>query len=172
MSNDAASHIGEERIIQLIADGIGLLPNERDHLENCGYCRDAMTDLQGDLDRLRRQAAAVTPMPEKRFVLPSDAADRQPFRRWPRGWTVAGTALSAALLAVFIWVGGKTFLPGSPHTAPPLATLEDPEITAINMLAENALPEVYLVLSESLDGGYDEGFIDFLIPSLENDPVS
>ena len=40
------------------------------------------------------------------------------------------------------------------------------------MLAENALPEVYLDLSESLDGGYDEGFIDFLIPPLDDDSVS
>ena len=63
-------------------------------------------------------------------------------------------------------------MPGLPPTTPPVAALDDPEMMEVNMLAENALPEAYLVLSESLDGGYDEGFINFLIPSLDDDPVS
>ena len=47
-----------------------------------------------------------------------------------------------------------------------------PELIEVNRLGENALPEAYLALSESLIGGYDEGFIDFLIPPLDEDHVS
>lgn len=171
MNADAARHIPENRIIQIIADGGGRR-DEQEHLDRCGTCRDMMAALATDLDRLRQQAVLAAPAPQRHFVLPADRPQRHRFRRWHLGWAAAGTVLSAALLTIFLWGGGDSRLPGRPPTTPPVAALDDPEMIEVNMLAENALPEVYLVLSESLVGGYDEGFIDFLIPSLDDDSVS
>jgi len=171
MSADAANHIPENRIIQMIADGGGRR-DEQEHLEQCGHCRDMMAALEGDLDQLRQQAALAAPAPQRHFVLPADQPQRHRFRRRHLGWAAAGTVLSGALLTIFLWGWGDHRLPGLPPNTPPVAALDDPEMIEVNMLAENALPEAYLVLSESLDGGYDEGFIDFLIPSLDDDSVS
>ena len=91
-------------------------------------------------------------------------------RRWR--WAAAGSVLSAALVAIVVWVGGNNRLPGiSPRTLP-VANLEDPAMIKAQTLAVNALPPAYLALSESLDGGYDKGFIDFLIPPLDDDSMS
>jgi hypothetical protein len=171
MSADAARHIPENRIIQMVADG-GMRRDEQKHLEQCAPCRDMMTALESDLDRLRLQAELTTPAPQRHFVLPADRTEHRRIRRWHLGWAAAGTVLSAALLTIFLWGGGDHRLPGRMPTTPPLAALDDPEMIEVNLLAENALPEAYLVLSESLDGGYDEGFIDFLIPPLDDDSVS
>ena len=171
MSTDAASHIPEKRIIQMIAEG-GVRRDEQAHLEQCAHCRDMMAALESDLGQLHQQAVLAAPAPQRHFVLPADRPERHGFRRWRLGWAAAGTVLSAALLAIFLWTGGDNHLPGLPPSAPPMAEWEDPEMIEVNLLAENALPEAYLVLSESLDGGYDEGFIDFLIPSLDDDSVS
>jgi hypothetical protein len=168
---DAATHILESRIIQIIADG-GLRPAEREHLESCGHCRAMLTELEGDLDILRQRAAQTAPVPGRHFVLPADLPERHAVRRWRWGWAALGTVLSAALIVLFLQVGEKNRLPGLPPTATPIAEWEDPELIEINRLAENALPEAYLALSESLDGGYDEGFIDFLIPPLDDNSVS
>jgi len=171
MSADAASHIPEIRIIQMIADGDGLR-DEREHLGQCALCRDMMAALTNDLDQFRQQAAMAAPAPQRHFVLPAGRPQRHPFRRWRLGWAAAGTVLSVALLTIFLWRGADNQLPGLPPSTPPVAALDNPEMIEVNMLAENALPEAYLVLSESLEGGYDEGFIDFLIPSLDDDSMS
>ena len=167
----AANHIPENRIVQVVADGGGMRPAEQKHLDQCGDCRHRMTALEDDLSRLRQEAIRAVPAPRRSFVLPADLPEGVRRFPWRMAWA-AGTVLSAALLVLFLWSGQDNRPPGLPPTAPTTATWEDPEMVRVNMLAENALPEAYLFLSESLDGGYDEGFIDFLIPPLEDDSVS
>lgn len=171
MSADTARHIPENRIIQMVAEG-GMHHDEQEHLAQCAPCRDMMTALESDLEQLRQQAEQATPAPQRHFVLPADRTKHRRIRRWQLGWAVTGTVLSAALLTIFLWGGANHQVPGPLPTTSPLAAQEDPEMVEVNLLAESALPEAYLVLSESLDSGYDEGFIDFLIPSLDDDPVS
>ena len=171
MSAGTASHIPEDRIVRIIADG-DIPSTEQAHLERCGRCRTALTELQVDLGRFRRQAALSAPSPTKRFVLPADRPERHTLRHWRFGWPLAGTVLSIALLVFFLRMGDGWRLPGRPSPTPPIAQWADPTMTEINQLAENPLPETYLALSESLDEGDEEEFIDFLIPPLNGDPVS
>jgi hypothetical protein len=171
MNAAAEKHISEDRITQVVAEGGGLRPDEQKHLGQCGDCRDRITALEDDLRRLQRAAVWRTPAPKRAFVLPAERPEGHSRRSWRVAWA-AGTALSVALVALFLWVGRGERLPGLPPSAPSTATWEDPEMAEINMLAENALPEAYQILSESLDGGYDEEFVDFLIPPLEDDSVS
>jgi predicted anti-sigma-YlaC factor YlaD len=171
MSADAARHIPENRIIQMVAAG-GMRRDEQKHLAQCAPCRDMMASLESDLSQLRQQAEKATPAPQRHFVLPADRTEPRRIRRWHLGWAAAGTVLSAALLTIFLWGKGDHQLPGPSPTTSPLAAQVDPEMIEVNLLAESALPEAYLVLSESLDSGYDEGFINFLIPPLDDDSVS
>jgi predicted anti-sigma-YlaC factor YlaD len=172
MSADAAHHIPGNRIIQMVADG-SMRRDAQEHLKQCAPCRDMMAALASDLDQLRQRAEQATPAPQKHFVLPVDRTEHRRIRRRHLGWAAAGTVLSAALLTIFLWGRVDNHpLPGPPPTTSSLAAQKDPEMIKVNLLAESALPEAYLVLSESLDSGYDEGFIDFLIPPLEDDSVS
>ena len=43
-------------------------------------------------------------------------------------------------------------------------------MTEINVLVENALPQVYLDIVADTDLKLDDDFIDFLIPTSEDDP--
>ena len=171
MSADTAPHVPEHRIVQIIADR-SARATEYAHLDHCGRCRTALTELQVDLGRFRQQATLAAPSPAKRFVLPADRPERHTIRRWRFGWALAGTVLSLALLVLFLRTGDGWHLPGLSSPTPPITQWSDPEMTQVNQLAENPLPETYLALSESLDEGYEEGFIDFLIPPLNDDPAS
>jgi hypothetical protein len=166
------AHIAEDRIIQIIAEGGELHAAERTHVERCGHCRGMLQELEADLERLRRQAVAAAPAPERRFVLPSDGSAKRPFRAWRWRWAALGTALSAVLLILVLQLGPEERLPGLPPATTPVADWKDPEMIKVNRLAENPLPKAYLALSESLDGVYDEEFIDFLIPPLNDDSLS
>lgn len=172
MSTDAAAHITEERIIQLVAEGVGMQAGERDHLAQCAHCRNLLHDLEDDLVGLRQQAARAAPAAERHFVLPTEASAKRPQRRRQWGWAALGTVFAAALLVLFFQMGPGKKLPGLPSQTPPVAEWKDPEMIQINRLAENPLPKAYVALSESLDDGYDESFIDFLIPPLEDESVS
>lgn len=172
MSADAAAHIAENRIIQIIAERGELQPAERAHLERCTPCRAMLRELEADLERLRRQALATAPTPERHFILPTGVPGRPSRGARRLGWATVGTVLSAALLMFFLQLGPEKRLPGLPTETPPVAQWEDPELIKVNRLAENPLPKAYLALSESLEGVYDEAFIDFLIPPLDDDSVS
>jgi hypothetical protein len=60
---------------------------------------------------------------------------------------------------------------GPPVATVPRTVAEDPEMIEVRMLAENAMPLTYQAISESIefDPEEAEGFIDFLIPPLEED---
>jgi hypothetical protein len=52
-------------------------------------------------------------------------------------------------------------------------TWEEEEFMAdISTLVENALPLEYLDISGESDAGFDQAFIDFLVPSTEIKPLS
>ena len=42
----------------------------------------------------------------------------------------------------------------------------------ISMLSENSLPQVYLDITGESDMEFDEEFMDFIIPTVENEPLS
>jgi predicted anti-sigma-YlaC factor YlaD len=169
---DAASHLSENRITRIVADDDAMHASERAHLAQCDSCRQALSALENDLARLRRQAIKATPAPERHFVLPAARSERHRLSRRRWGWAAAGSVLSAVFVAIVLWVGDNNRLPGISPTTLPVAAVEDPAMIKAQALAVNALPPAYLALSESLDGGYDTGFIDFLIPPLDDDSMS
>jgi predicted anti-sigma-YlaC factor YlaD len=172
VSADAANHLSEHRITRIVADHNAVHVSERSHLAQCETCRKALSALENDLERLRRQAVKATPAPERHFVLPPARSERHRISRHRWGWAAAGSVLSAALVTIVLWVGDTNRLPGISPTTLPVAAVEDPAMIKAQALAINALPPAYLALSESLDGGYDTGFIDFLIPPLDDDSMS
>ena len=172
MSADAAAHIPEDRILHIVAEPGDLPSAEREHLARCRHCRTMLHALEDDLARFRQQAIAAAPKPTRRFVLPGDPSPARSMRGWRWGWAAVGTALSAALVVLFLQLGPDRPLQDLPSQTTPRAEWKDPEMIEVYRLAENPLPEAYLALSESLEGGYDEAFIDFLIPPLEDDSVS
>jgi predicted anti-sigma-YlaC factor YlaD len=172
VSADAASHLSEHRITRIVAEDDAIHVSEQAHLAQCDACRNALSALENDLEQLRRQAVRATPAPQRHFVLPAARSERHRISRRRWGWAAAGSVLSVALVAIVLWVGGNNRLPGISPTTLPVANLEDPAMIKAQALAVNALPPAYLALSESLDGGYDKGFIDFLIPPLDDDSMS
>jgi len=169
---EVASHLSENRIIRIVADDDAMHTSERAHLAQCDSCRQALSALGNDLEQLRRQAVKATPAPERHFVLPAARSERHRLSRRRWGWAAAGSVLSAAFVAIVLWMGDNNGLPGISPTTLPVASVEDPAMIKAQALAVNALPPAYLALSESLDGGFDRGFIDFLIPPLDDDSMS
>jgi hypothetical protein len=85
-----------------------------------------------------------------------------------------GTAVAALLVIGVIWWPGADLRVSD--TSPPVAAWSEADdetfMAQIRDLTENELPQVYLDISEGLDVGDDEEFIDFIVPSLDPDALS
>lgn len=178
MTTFADDHLTNDRILDAVATGKALSDRDRQHLDRCDHCRTALDQLQTDLRRLRSGSVRFSPSPPRPLDIPDGFPGnvRQPKRSWYWGLGL-GTALGAAMVLV-IFFGRTDRLPSSFNAGPrdriALHAIEDPEMAEIRMLAENALPPAYQAILESLDHDPSEaeGFIDFLIPPLEDESVS
>ena len=175
MISKHTAHIEEQRLIKFLVDGTPPSGPEEEHLARCSRCRTVIEDLQADLKTLRRASVRFTPKLEKRLTLPESVARPAGIRGMGRTWQVAAGSLVALCLAAVVWWQTAPWQPGTPP--PQIATLpapvaSDPLMRETRMLADNAIPETYQAIIESLDGGFDEGFIEFVIPSLDEDSLS
>ncbi len=175
MISKHTAHIEEQRLIQVLVDGIPPTGAEDEHLAQCPQCRTVIDDLQADLKTLRRASARYTPKLEKRLTLPESVERHAGIRGRRRGWQVTAGAVASLLLAVVVWWQTDAWRTGT-HPAQiatlPAPVASDPLMRETRMLADNAIPETYQAIIESLDGGFDEGFIEFVIPSLDEDSLS
>lgn len=173
MNTRAARHLTDDDILRIVAGGPDAADPAEKHAAGCDLCRTRLDDLAGDLARLRRAAAASLPAAPRAIRLPA-AEERPAAAAWtPRlGWRLAWTA---ALVLVVALVTLRSVAPPGPdrmEIAGPTAFREDPVMEEIDRLAENALPEVYREITAGLDRSYDEGFMDFVIPPLDDESVS
>lgn len=172
MKPNAARHLTDDDILRIVAEGPTAQSAAAHHAAECPPCRARLADLTGDLGRLRRAADASLPPAPRTIRLPA-AVERSPAGRgWRLGWRLAG---GLALVLVVALITLRTIAPPVPERLEgpsPTAFREDPVMQEIRQLAENAFPEVYQELTADLERADDDGFMDFVIPPLDDNSVS
>jgi hypothetical protein len=174
MNAERSAHIEEQRLLEVLAEDVQMTGAENEHLAQCLQCRSAHDHLRTDLQTLHRASRHFTPERTRRITLPASAAPTRA-SGLPRGWHIATGAVATLCLAVVLWWPDGPLGPG---TAPieigqrAVAVKPDPVMLETRMLAENALPVAYQAIVESLDDSFDEGFIDFVIPALDEKSLS
>lgn len=173
MNSEHSAHIGEQRLHQVVVENARMTGAEDEHLAQCRQCRSVIADLRTDLDSLRRASEHFTPERTRRITLPESAAPQR-FGGLPRGWRVAAGVMTTLCLATVLWwQAGRQWGSTPPEVARlPAVVTPDPIMLETRMLAENAMPADYQAITESLDGGLDQGFIDFVIPPLDEESLS
>ncbi len=169
MTPAAERHLDDDRIARALVSEGALTHPERRHLDDCRACGDRIHRLRTDLERLGAEAARLAPVPSRAPSLPEGRPGTPRPRPALRAWGL-GLAAAAALVAALV-LSLDTGRMGPPVATVPRTVAEDPEMIEVRMLAENAMPLTYQAISESIefDPEEAEGFIDFLIPPLEED---
>ncbi len=169
MSSHKAFHLSEDQILRALVDESDLSESMREHLSTCPSCRARRERLEEDLGCLGRMAERFAPSPEKRISLP----EKYPAStaRWFWNWRTAfGTVVMATLVIVIVW--SSVLFRTIPETGT-IISIEEPWATdglmaEVSVLSENVLPPVYLDLTGDSDTGFDEEFIEFVVPTVEN----
>ena len=165
--NPNEPHLVEDNILQAVIDDTDLSPLQQQHLAECSRCRSRKERLENELTQLGQLAERYAPEPLRRVTLADDKV-RSPFlnRRF---------AFSAAAVAAVIIVVWATFLirsqqQGSIGNLAQNMVEAERLMTEINVLVENALPQVYLDIVGETNLNLNEDFMDFLIPTTDDAP--
>ncbi|MFH2218541.1 MAG: hypothetical protein ABII68_02625 [Pseudomonadota bacterium] len=143
MSFDDGLHLSEDQLALAVVDEGDLPSSSRGHLATCSRCRSEKVRCERDLMRIGRLAEQVAPLPKQRILIPEPE---------PRGvfhwhWrAVLGIALSMAMLMIVIRWPGPTGSISEQGAEPALVEIQEAEtmMIEVSMLAENALPRVYM----------------------------
>ncbi len=173
MNTNQDAHLNEDQLLRAFVDKTGLPDTAQAHLAGCPLCRAKKQRIENDLAALGKIAGMSVPKQQKRVRLPADAS---PSRKLP-GWyrhTAMGAAVAVLLIIGVIWWPGSGLLVPDNNTPVAAWDSQDDEkfMAQVRVLTENDLPQVYLDISEGLDYEDDEEFIDFVVPSLDQDSMS
>ena len=157
-------HLEEDHILQAVIDDTDLSKLQQQHLAECSRCQSDRERLENELTHLGQMAERYAPEPLRRIIV-ADENVRSSF-------SIRGVAFSAAAVAAVIIVVWAGFLirsqqPGRIGNLAQDMVEAERLMTEINVLVENALPQVYLDIVGETDLNLDDDFIDFLIPTNE-----
>ena len=159
--NHNKPHLEEDDILQAVIDDTDLSVQQQQHLAECSQCRVSKERLEHELTRLGQLAERYAPKPQKRIIVAEQKV------RWPLlNWKTAFSAAAVAAVILIVW--GTVLIQNQQQgTIGNLAQdMVEAErlMTQIDMLVENALPQVYLDIIGETSLSLDEDFMDFLIP--------
>jgi len=165
--NPDESHLAEDDMLQAVIDDTDLSSLQQKHLAECSRCRSHRQRLENELTHLGQLAERYAPEPLRRITVAHDKV-RPTF-------SIRGFAFSTAAVAAVIIVVWAAFLirsqqPGRVGNLAQNMVEAERLMTEINVLVENALPQVYLDIVGETNLNFDEDFIDFLIPTNEDAP--
>ncbi len=172
MNSHGTIHLNETQLLQAVTDEAELHNNMRDHLADCPLCRADKQQLEQDLKRLGQLAGHFTPSPLRKIHLPTKESSS--LIHWAWNWSpVLRMAISAAIIIMVMWPGVIKY---SSKEGDQMMSSEiwhtDQLMEEVALLTENALPEVYQAISGEHYSGIDEEFIQFVVPSIEDESLS
>ena len=173
MSVDKSVHLSEDQLLMAIVEENDLPISLRKHLNTCQQCRADKVRLEQKLAQVGQMAKKYTPPSKQRIFLPD--SEFRSFYSWFSGQRAAlGLALTVAMLIFVVWWTDPFKI--TPEGGVEITALEMQEsesfMSEISILAENALPTVYMDITGESYTGFDEEFMQFIVPSINIDSQS
>jgi hypothetical protein len=162
-------HLPEKQILWAVIDEKELSGEEQQHLAGCPLCRNKVGQFKEELQLFGQKANQAVPPFSKPVKLP----DEKPVNvSHNAGWLpFFGAAAMVSFVVFFYFMGMKTM----PTTN--LATLQNQEslledeslMREISEMVEYPLPESLYELTGDSEVGFEEDFLQFVVPDIQND---
>jgi hypothetical protein len=162
------NHLDDDQLLWAVVEEAELPASVGEHLSACSQCFARKERLEQKLARLGQKAEIFAPSPGKKVSLSVDEA-RSP-HWWSWGWRTA-LAVSLAVIFIALW-SSNIFIPSTDTVITRLnqEILEDERLMAeISLLEENALPSLFEDISQEGNSVFDEEFMEFVVPSVEDE---
>ena len=175
MKPEKEIHLKEKQIVQAIVDITDLPSFLQEHLLSCAECHRKKSEFEQEIEDLGQTGAAYVPLTKQRISLALENNRHQ--GRWFARWRVPLGIATTVLFSLFLmWESNLIQL--FPAKQENQFSMERQKtetlIMEVNMLAENALPQVYMELSTGIEkeSDFENLFIEYIIPLTEEDSLS
>ena len=145
----------------------------RAHLSMCSECRDKRDALTQDLMRLGQTAERMAPLPQRKVTIFTEDAGSPKW--WPWGLRRGFIVTMAAVVVVMVFSLSILLIRTSENRMARLQQeiWEDQILmTEIRSLEDNALPPFVWDVSAESNLAFDEDFMRFVVPVLDNETLS
>lgn len=163
-------HLQEEHILWAIIDETELSEEARKHLQGCSVCKGQVKHFRDELQEFGQQAKGAVPPFSRPVKLPRAkpaAVSRN------AGWLpFFGAAAMASLVVFFYFMGMKTTVyPVKLATLQSQETLLEDEtlMREISEMVEYPLYEDMYEITGENGNGYDDDFLQFVVPDILDD---
>jgi predicted anti-sigma-YlaC factor YlaD len=173
VSIDKDLHLDEDQLLWAVVEENELPLPLQEHLSACPQCRANKERFDQDLARLGQMAERLAPLPRGPVSLPVEKPRGS--TGWLWGWRAYASATVAAALVVIVVWSSPMFRDTPGDNGDMLAReMQEAEqfMAEVSMLVENALPPVYLDISAESSAEFDDEFIQFVVPSVEEESLS
>lgn len=173
MSTNRDLHLDENQLLWAVVEEAELPLPLREHLSACPQCRANKEMIEQDLARMGQMAERFSPSPRRRVSLPVEKARRS--IQWSWGWRAfMGAAAATALILIITWWSPTTRTTSRDNVNMLALEMQEAEqlMTEVGRLVENALPYMYSDISTESNATLDEEFMQFVIPSVEDETLS
>jgi len=167
------SHLDEEYLLRAIVDEAKLPDSIREHLSLCPMCRAGIKKIEQDLNNLSQSARQLSPATHRNISLLIEKPSK--IYRWLHNWRLSlGAVATAAVVVLVIWLSipNTILYEDSLDIMAQVTWDDDVFITEINMLTQNAIPQVYLDIIGEYSVSIDDEFIKFVVPDFETNSLS
>ena len=163
--NHNEPHLGENNILQAVIDDNDLSMRQQKHLQGCSQCRSQKERLENELARLGQLAEHYAQEPQRRVTV-AEQKVRTPF--FNRGFAFSAAAVAAVIIVVWATFLIRSQQQGSIGNLAQNVVEAERLMMEIDVLVENALPQVYLDIIGETNLNLDQDFLDFLIPASDD----
>jgi hypothetical protein len=170
LSQEKIIHLDNDQILWAVVDETELPASLFDHLSGCSQCRARKEYLEQNLVRLGESAERFSPASARKLLL---SLEEPRSRRWPWGRRSALVVAMTAVAVVIITFWATNLVNNTPNGRVAGLTQEmweDERLMAeINLIEENALTPLYVDVSEEYNGLFDEEFMQFVVPIINDE---
>ena len=163
------AHLQEEQILWAVIDEKELAGDDQQHLLECPVCKRKVEQFRGELQEFGQKAWQAVPPFSRTVRLPSEKPATVSHNA---GWLpFFGTAAMAGLLVFFYFMGMETMAPTKLTTLQSQESLLEDEslMQEISDMVDNPLHEELYELTGENGVGFDEDFLEFVVPDIQDD---
>lgn len=167
MRNSHDGHLREAQVIWAVVDEKELPEEDHQHFMECRFCQGKVEQFMAELQVFGKRAELSVPPMTKKLRMPAAEPATAKFRtKW---MAFAGTAVMAGLVLFFYFIGMDARSPQLTMVPGPGNQFEDEYLMQeISEMVEFPLPEdLYEITGDAAD--FDDDFLQFVIPDLEED---
>ena len=172
MKTSFEKHLDEDQLLKALVDEQGLSHAFRMHLDDCQLCKGELGSLQESLETFGRKAEEHVPAATRKVHLEEEGY------KTTGAWNLfslpsygAAAVITVALL-IFLWPRPDHLSEINQFASQGDFVEDEIFMQEINELIENPLPRDFSNITSDMTIGFDDDFLEFVVPDFIDDVQS